>query len=168
VEYLVTPEVYDSLYLEEQYTKYKCLLDVVKELRGLVLDAGCGTGLLYEFLKSRELASQLKYVCVDPSREMLTRAKSRVDSPLVLLLEGYAEELPFRSSVFDYVFSISTWGAISEKLKALRELKRITKRGGLLVISGHPRTFTIRPPDLDSEFTELLECIDYFYIAVNT
>jgi ubiquinone/menaquinone biosynthesis C-methylase UbiE len=163
LEYLVTAESYDNLYREEQCAKYKCLLDVVETLEGLILDAGCGTGLLYEYLDETGITENLKYICLDPSREMLMRAKMKLRSPLVLLIEGYAEEIPTRSGVFDYVFSVSTWGAIVDKKKALSEFKRVVKPSGVVVVTGYPKTYTVTPTDLDSEFTEITQCIDYFY-----
>lgn len=164
VEYLIKPEVYNELYREEQYVKYKCLLKLTGIIKGLILDAGCGTGLLYEYLEKSGIKG-FKYVCMDPSHEMLLIAKSKVNSPLALLLESYAEDIPIRSSTFNYVFSVSTWGVISDKAKALRELKRVTMPQGLLVITGYPNTFTIKPPDLDPVFKETIQCIDYFYTA---
>jgi len=165
VKSLITPEAYDELYREEQYAKYKCLLEVLGALKGSLLDAGCGTGLLYEYFEARGFLERLIYVCMDPLHEMLVRAKSRVNSPLVLLVESYAEKIPLRDSVFDYVVSISTWGAISDKAGALRELKRVAKQGGLVVVTGYPGTFTVKPSELDHTFTEFMECIDHFYVS---
>lgn len=162
MEYLVKPEVYNELYREEQYVKYKCLLELAGVVRGLVLDAGCGTGLLYEYLEKTGVKG-FRYICMDPSHDMLLIAKSRVNSPLTLLLESCAEDIPTRNFTFNYVFSVSTWGVIGDKAKALRELKRVTGSQGLLVITGYPNTFTVKPPDLDPSFIEIMQCIDYFY-----
>ena len=165
LNYLITPEVYDELYREEQYLKYKCLLEVVGNISGFILDAGCGTGLLYEYLSEHGFSRKLKYICMDPSIEMLLKAKTRIKSPLIILLESYAEEIPLRNSMFDYVFSISTWGVIGEKIKAIREFKRVAKHGGVVVITGYPKTFTVKPTEINEDYVELLQCIDYFYVA---
>lgn len=162
---LVKPSVYDELYREEQFTKYECLLKLGVKLSGTVLDAGCGTGLLHEYMRSVLGELNAKYVCLDPDPGMLRVARNRVKSPLSILIEGYAEDLPLREEVFDAVLSITTWGALSREPRSLVELKRVTRRGGIIVVTGHPRTFTRQPCDLDKDFQHVGSCIDYFYVA---
>ena len=167
VSYLVKPEVYDTLYRDEQFTKYECLLRRVKDVRGSVADVGCGTALFYEYLLFKGLAPT-RYVCLDPSEEMLEVAASKLSKRAnTILVVSYAEEMPLRDLLFDLTVSISTWGAISDKASALEEMLRVTKPGGTVIVTGHPRTYSVKPSDLNPKFKYHAECIDEFYIASN-
>lgn len=162
---LVKPEIYDSLYRNEQFIKYRCLFELGVEFRGLVLDAGCGTALLYEYVVSSYGETNAKYVCLDPDPGMLKIAGTKVKSPLIILVEGYAEELPLRSGAFDLVVSISTWGVLSKTPGVLKELKNALRTGGIVIVTGHPKTYYVKPHNVDESFSYAGQCIDDFYMA---
>ena len=70
--YDITSRSYDSLYREEQFRKYEFIF----EIRGVapgktILDLGCGTGLLIEYLMGRSYRFD-KYICVEPSIGMIS------------------------------------------------------------------------------------------------
>nr|MEB3844198.1 hypothetical protein [Desulfurococcales archaeon] len=63
-KYEATAQGYDELYRAEQYEKYFAALRRVPP-SGRVLDAGCGTGLLIEFLALQGLLHNVEeYVCL--------------------------------------------------------------------------------------------------------
>ncbi|MEM2014521.1 MAG: class I SAM-dependent methyltransferase [Desulfurococcaceae archaeon] len=161
---LVKPSVYDELYKDEQFEKYNCLVQLVGEPRGDLLDAGCGTGLLYSYIRIMGYRID-RYICLDPDEEMLAEAQKKLaGEPRSLVVLGYAENLPLRDGVFNYVFSVSTWGAIEDKEKALVELKRVVSKTGVIVLTGHPRTYFTAPSTIDPSFILELKCIDDFYV----
>lgn len=162
---LIKPEVYDSLYREEQFLKYKCLLELGVKFEGTVLDAGCGTALLYEYLVLNYGRLKARYVCLDPDPGMLKIASAKLNSPLAITVEAYAEELPVRQGAIDLVVSVSTWGVLEKAPQALVELRKSIREGGLLVLTGHPRTYTRKPEDMDSSLRYVKSCIDDFYVA---
>lgn len=93
------------------------------------LDLGCNDGVVAEFLRS--LGAEV--VGLDFSTRALGFARTR---GLKYLCLGDAEKtLPFGDRVFDYVF----WGDNAEHLLApmatLREIRRVVRPGGLLVMS---------------------------------
>jgi ubiquinone/menaquinone biosynthesis C-methylase UbiE len=51
------------------------------------------------------------------------------------LFLGEAENLPFRDRTFDNVLSVGAFNYFNDPLKALREMARVTKPGGLVVVS---------------------------------
>lgn len=163
---LIRPEVYDSLYRNEQFAKYRCLFELGVEFKGAVLDVGCGTALLYEYVISSYGETRAKYVCLDPDPEMLEIASTKMKSPLTILIEGYAEELPLRSGVFDLVISISTWGVLSKIPGVLKELKEVLRAGGVIIVTGHPKTYYVKPHDVDKNFFYVGQCVDDFYMAI--
>ena len=161
---LVKPDVYDNLYREEQFSKYKCMENLGFPARDLIIDVGCGTGLLYEYLSSKLMLSSIKYVCIDPDEEMLLIASKKMKTPFSILIQGYAEELSLRSHLGALVVSISTWGVIGGKQRALSSFKELAKPDGLVVVTGHPKTYEDPPFVLDPEYTYIGNCIDDFYI----
>jgi demethylmenaquinone methyltransferase/2-methoxy-6-polyprenyl-1,4-benzoquinol methylase len=105
-----------------------------------VLDVGAGTGVSTE-----ELAhSGADAVGVDLSIGML-RAGRR-SRPTVPLLAGDALRLPFPDETFDAVTISFALRNVVNTRAALRELARVTRPGGRLVVCefSHPTNFTFR------------------------
>jgi ubiquinone/menaquinone biosynthesis C-methylase UbiE len=100
--------------------------------RDRLLDVGCGTGALLHQLTASHPAAQL--AGVDPVPEMLAVARRSVPAS-VELREGWAEKLPFESRQFDMVVSCNVFHYIQEPVEALREMGRVLRRGGRLVIT---------------------------------
>jgi len=133
--YDATYDSYDELYRGEQYEKYFSALRRVPP-RGFVLDAGCGTGLLIEFLSASRLMERLSgLVCVDYSLNMLRLASWRasVSCPeKCLTVYGNVESLPFSSRVFDSVYSFTVIDLVDDPVSAVNELARVS-RGSVVV-----------------------------------
>lgn len=127
-KYNQTANIYNKRYREVQREKYKLMLAGI-ELKGKILDHGCGTGLLSEFLK-REL------VGVDNSKEML---KIRGSGDL-----ADAEELPYKSNSFDYVLSFTTLQNCSDPERAIKEVKRVSKPKGTFICT-FLKSFKLEP-----------------------
>jgi ubiquinone/menaquinone biosynthesis C-methylase UbiE len=96
-----------------------------------LLDVGCGTGALLERLTAIHSPAQM--VGLDPTPQMLALARQKL--PGVALLEGFAERLPFQAEEFDVVVSCSVFHYIQDPAAALREMRRVLRRGGRLVIT---------------------------------
>ncbi|HTG33562.1 MAG TPA: methyltransferase domain-containing protein [Thermoanaerobaculia bacterium] len=97
-----------------------------------VLDVGCGTGALLSRLSRSHPAARL--TGVDPVPEMLAVARRGLP-PAVRLAAGWAERLPFASGRFDAVVSCNVFHYIRQPLTALREMNRVLRPGGQLVIT---------------------------------
>ncbi len=103
-------------------------VEAVSELvRGrAVLEAGCGTGLVLQRLAA--LASSARGF--DLSAGMLTRARARgLDVAL-----GSVTSVPFADESFDVVCSFKVLAHVPQIELALRELARVTRPGGHLVL----------------------------------
>ena len=109
--------------------------DALDPRRGeVVLDLGAGTGVSTE-----ELArSGADVVGVDISQGML-RAGKKV-RPRTILLAGDALALPFADATFDAVTISFALRNVHDTEAALREMARVTKPGGRLVVCefSHP------------------------------
>lgn len=97
-----------------------------------VLDVGCGTGALLDVLA--RTYPQAALIGVDPVPEMLAIARRRLP-PAVGLREAWAQELPFEQDSFDVVLSCNMFHFIRQPLAALREMGRVLRPGGELVIT---------------------------------
>lgn len=121
---------YDELYAAEQSLKYDAVLSAVGQRRfEIILDVGCGTGLLLNRLQA---ISNL-VVGIDVSREMLFRAKALSGNGGVSLIRADLSSLPIREHAADCVLSISLLkegGALSRQL---RDLSRVSRPDGVLV-----------------------------------
>ena len=114
---------YDARYRDLQMEKYAFALPSPGDVRGPVLDVGCGTGLLGEYLTAT--------VCgIDPSAGMLSYARGRV-IPVI----GDACALPFPDDTFPLTVSFTVLQNIADYETALNEMARVTHKDGRIVIS---------------------------------
>jgi ubiquinone/menaquinone biosynthesis C-methylase UbiE len=97
-----------------------------------VLDVGCGTGTLLQQLHRACATAQL--AGVDPVSAMLNVARRRLPST-VELREGWADRLPYDDGSFDVVVSCNMFHYIRRPVAALREMNRVLRKGGELVIT---------------------------------
>lgn len=134
--YEATAPGYDELYRAEQYEKYAAALKRVPP-RGVVLDAGCGTGLLAEYMRAMGLLGSVSlYVCLDYSWEMLRIARWRLSKLCpgkCLALEGNVLSLPFPDEVFDTVYSFTVLDLVDSVRSGVGELTRVSR--GPVVVS---------------------------------
>ncbi len=97
-----------------------------------VLDVGCGTGALLAALAAA--APGVRLVGIDASPEMLAVARGKL-APAVDLRVAWAEDVPYGDATFDAVVSCSVLHYLREPMAALREMARVVKPGGRLVIT---------------------------------
>lgn len=99
------------------------------------LDVGCGNGRLSHFLTLRQAQGDIEYVGVDNNRTMLRIAKKKNPSATFRFAE--ITKLPFPAHSFDTVWCIAVLHHLTTeklRLKALKEMKRVLKPGGLLFL----------------------------------
>jgi SAM-dependent methyltransferase len=94
------------------------------------LDLGCGTGALAESILT--LAAPDEVVCVDPSPAYVAFARDRLTDPRVRHEVGDAQALQTASAAFDAVVSGLVLNFVSEPVRALSEMVRVVRPGGLL------------------------------------
>lgn len=97
-----------------------------------ILDIGCGTGTLVLLLK-RQYAS-VEVVGLDPDPKALRRANTKLmrAGVSVQLDRGFADELPYKETSFDRVFSSFMFHHLegADREKTLKEVLRVLKPGG--------------------------------------
>jgi len=97
-----------------------------------VLDVGCGTGELMRRLRAKYPHAVL--AGLDPVAEMLAVARDKL-SGNEDLRTGYADALPWGAGAFDVVVSCNMFHYISHPVQALREMGRVLRPGGSLVLT---------------------------------
>ena len=95
-----------------------------------LLDAGCGTGVFtLEFLSKKTHVTGL-----DISRPMLGLAINKTGYYFDAI-QGDMMDLPFKDNAFDKAVSITALEFIKDAQKAILELFRVTRPGGLVVVA---------------------------------
>jgi ubiquinone/menaquinone biosynthesis C-methylase UbiE len=108
-------------------------LKIAEVIKGKVAaDIGAGTGFVTEGL----LSNGLQVIAVDESEEMLQVMKSKFgDLSNVDFRIGESENLPVEDEGVDYTFANMFLHHVGSPVRAIKEMTRILKPGGKLVIT---------------------------------
>lgn len=100
------------------------------------LEAGVGTGKNF-----RHYPSNVHITAIDVSPRMLDRAEKRAQTLGidVDLRQMDVQELQFRDQSFDTVFATFVFCSVPDPVLGLRELRRVCKTGGRLLLLEHMR-----------------------------
>lgn len=101
----------------------------------LVLEVGIGTGLNLPLYPP-----DCHLVGIDFSRQMLSKAREKVKEygmENVTIKEMDASKLEFPDAHFDHVVATYVISAVPEPVQVLREIKRVCKKKGHIVILNH-------------------------------
>ena len=156
--YDLTAHIYDMQYAEEQTAKIEASLEGLKiEKPSLVLDAGCGTGLLFGYVADKAETT----VGLDFSRKILLQAKKRAENfQGIHLILADADNMPLKENIFSHVFGMTLIQNMPNPAKTLNEIRRVAKEYAAIVISGMKKAFTLE------EFEELLRDASYNIVAL--
>jgi phosphatidylethanolamine/phosphatidyl-N-methylethanolamine N-methyltransferase len=106
--------------------------------RGRVLEVGIGTGLNLPFYPP-----SIDLVGIDLSEGMLRRAQEKVEGlrmERVTLKAMDASAMDFGEGEFDATLATYVISAVPDPVAVLREMRRVTKPGGAIVILNHFRS----------------------------
>jgi ubiquinone/menaquinone biosynthesis C-methylase UbiE len=103
---------------------------------GTVIDVGCGTGRALPPLRAA-VGPGGAVIALDLTPEMLHAAGPAALSAGAVRLEADARELPLADRAADAVFTAGLVNHLPDTVAGLRELARVTRRDGLLVLF-HP------------------------------
>jgi ubiquinone/menaquinone biosynthesis C-methylase UbiE len=139
--YDLTAEMYDARYHKEQEAKYCAALRCVSIDEAVVLDLGCGTGLLFD-----KVATKAKLlVGIDFAKRLLVEANLRSRQfGNVFTVQADADHLPFRSDSFGAVFAFTVIQNLPMPSQALLETTRVAIPGAWITITGLKRKFSLQ------------------------
>lgn len=137
--YAYLSPIYDIAFgLPLQPGRVKAIERLAIEPGNRVLEVGAGTGL-----NAPLYPRHCEVTAVDLSSEMLERARTRIARAgltHIRLLETDAAHLTFRDASFDRVYAPYTISVVSDPVRVVREMCRVCRRGGRIVILNHFRS----------------------------
>jgi SAM-dependent methyltransferase len=109
------------------------ILELVGTPAGLrILDVGCGDAALAVALALRR--ALVTGVDVDPSMLAAGRARAAAEGVAPDLMQGDIRALPFANDSFDVVLAVTVLCFVDDAAPAVREMARVLRPGGRLVI----------------------------------
>ena len=111
-------------------------VEIINKRQGKVLEVGVGTGLSLAYY-----APHMEIVGIDLSPEMLDKARQKVADEALDNVTGLHEmdagDLKFQDASFDTVVAMYTLTVVPDPVKVMRELQRVCKVGGQVVLVNH-------------------------------
>jgi len=110
---------------------------LINNYNGFLLDIGCGDGLLYETLLTKQ--NKLRCIGIDTEYEILKIAKKSFQTKKqnrLSFLKAHAQSLPFLDKTIDIAVCINTFynfHAKDDVVDALEEMERVCKRDGFII-----------------------------------
>lgn len=129
----IFPRLVDVAMRNREATRLRA--QIVPEARGAVLEIGVGSGLNLPFYGT----GVERLYGLDPSEELLAMARKKTGAvafPIELLAHS-SEEIPLEDGCVDTVVTTWTLCSIADPVKALREMRRVLKPGGMLLFTEH-------------------------------
>lgn len=124
--YPIYPVIADQILFQVQGSK-----------SGNCLDVGCGSGLLGMAIAQK---SDMKLYCYDIDQEALDIAKNNFEEASLgdhaYYCHGNAEAIPYTDDFFELVTSRGSLFFWEDKVKAINEIYRVLKPGGIAYIGG--------------------------------
>jgi ubiquinone/menaquinone biosynthesis C-methylase UbiE len=112
--------------------------EIVGQAQGVVLEVGAGGGQNFPFY---DRARVVRVEAVEPDEAMLVEARRRLVAALVpiALTRAPVEALPFSDAHFDTVVVTLVFCSVGDPEGGLREIWRLLKPGGTLLLLEHVR-----------------------------
>jgi ubiquinone/menaquinone biosynthesis C-methylase UbiE len=131
------PDKYDQWFrtplgrLIEEYEARLVLALLEPGCDDFILDAGCGTAVFTGHVLEKGAA----VVGLELSRPMLLQALFKIRGRRFFVVQGDMRHLPFGDGSFDKAISVTAVEFIEAAKVAVKELFRVTKPGGIIVVA---------------------------------
>lgn len=122
----------------------------------LVLEAGCGVGAQTKIIATKNPDSN--FISVDLSEDSIREAKEMIKSlgiNNVELKQADIYNLPFKDETFDSVIICFVLEHLKNPVQALKETKRVLKKGGTLIAIEGDHGSTFFYPDSENAYSAI-------------
>jgi phosphatidylethanolamine/phosphatidyl-N-methylethanolamine N-methyltransferase len=140
-DYSLIAPVYDQVFNKALSDGHKRIGQLLKSKKSIgetkVLEVGVGSGLSLDYIPNT-----VDFIGVDINPKMLTLAHARAKRfkrKRISLTLMDAEKLSYKSNSFDMVFAASVITAVKDPESAMREIIRVTKKGGHIAVIANLR-----------------------------
>ena len=115
----------------------KWRIELMKELKGKVLEVGVGTGKNIE-----HYPPNIDITAIDFSEKMLKKAyeKAVKFDKQVNLINMDAQNMNFPDNTFDVIFTTCVFCSVPDPILGLKELRRVCKPNGKIIMVEHVRS----------------------------
>lgn len=136
-QFAIPARLYDALERAGSRRRARFQRELFARMEGKVLFVAAGTGLNFS-----NFPADKDIVAIDVDSAMLEAARPRADvyPGSLALREADVQNLPFADETFDTVATASTFCSIPDPVRGLRELYRVLKPGGRLLMFEHVRS----------------------------
>lgn len=143
--YAFSPPAFMGFLLDSDFRKKLQPPDKLIKRSGIkegmhILEVGCGSGA-FTILAARASGIKGEVYALDIQPRMLMQLKKKLSRPEnrdiknIKLVEGDAHKLPFNGNSFDVVYTVTVLQELPDRNRALKEMKRVLKPGGILAVS---------------------------------
>lgn len=131
---VISPEAFDKAMSKLDFVLGPSRRWVGGRVEGRVLEVGAGTGLNWA-----HFAAVTELVALEPEAGMLEIARRRAAELAlpVTTVVGTGEQIPFDDASFDTVASTFVLCAVDDPVDVIREMLRVLKPGGRLLLADH-------------------------------
>ncbi|MHA1222299.1 MAG: class I SAM-dependent methyltransferase [Candidatus Heimdallarchaeaceae archaeon] len=111
--------------------------DIASDIKGqIILDAGVGTGNSFTYIKKKEIFG------LDLDKTRLFKAKEKKNNFHSLVCCDI-EKIPHLDNSFDTILCINTLNFVKNDVKIIKELSRVTKKRGRIIIHVAKRDYNV-------------------------
>lgn len=111
--------------------------EILEGATGTTLEVGVGTGKNLKYYPEG-----VDMTGIDFSEKMLEKAKRKAsymkNSPKLIKMD--VQSLEFDDNIFDYIFTTYVFCSVPDPVEGLKEIKRVLKPGGKLIMLEHVRS----------------------------
>jgi phosphatidylethanolamine/phosphatidyl-N-methylethanolamine N-methyltransferase len=163
-DYSLIAPVYDHVFnkpLGEGHREIGALIKRMNKKGMKILEVGVGSGLTFG-----HMPRGVEFTGIDINEKMLSMARKKAHQQRgkkITLENMNAEKMTFRAGQYDLVLAPSVITAVDSPLKCMKEIIRVTKKGGYIAVIANLRNDSIK-----SRMIKFLDPLTKKYLGFRT